>query len=624
MNKNKMRLSASALLLASIMLFASATIYSFYQFEMIGKIKSQLEEEDPLEAWSELSYIIWQYNSTFYGTRNMSTLAMEYFGTNDDTAIQTGIDACTTYGGTVYVKAPTYTGTYNAVVTLKDKVTLIIEQGALGITVTIDSGATATLLDYQNYDFKHWEFGTLVTFIEDCSQNEAYSYVVFTQSISGTQWYFAKNGSTGSIDYSGTNPATVFNNVLAQMKTVHGTLFIKKATYLFTTAPGASGEILEVDLRGGYGDFIIDSDGAILQGGVNANFFMLIYGGANVTIRNLVFDGQNTDNLYYALAIGYYEGSEYFTIENCQFKNWLDPDLDYQSIAIMSYGGSNTIIRNCYFENCAQCICGNGGNADSNYWQIINNRISRFRATGISFEQFGSEHTIRDHIVKGNIIETTINRTILAMGGIIYTLASTSMNIKINDNTVKYDCVFNSKIGIRITDGCNHQINDNTVIGAVDTTGYLTAAIFISGTQNCTISNNVIDNLNKQGRGIKEKPYPDAVNFTLITNNIIVNTYQPINLEAYSNSIAKDNILDVPNWGIATLGSGTTSVWVTVGYVTSRSLVFLSIIESDATEAGEYLKVNAFSPILSFQVMCGDEGAASTDIVFAYEVIARG
>jgi len=30
--------------------------------------------EDPLEAWSEADYVIWAYNSTFYGSRNMSTL----------------------------------------------------------------------------------------------------------------------------------------------------------------------------------------------------------------------------------------------------------------------------------------------------------------------------------------------------------------------------------------------------------------------------------------------------------------------------------------------------------------------------------------------------------------------
>lgn len=37
---------------------------------------------DPLEAWSEAELIIWQYNSTHYGCRNMSTLMALAFNTN--------------------------------------------------------------------------------------------------------------------------------------------------------------------------------------------------------------------------------------------------------------------------------------------------------------------------------------------------------------------------------------------------------------------------------------------------------------------------------------------------------------------------------------------------------------
>ena len=126
-------------------------------------------------------------------------------------AIQWGIDNCTTYGGSVYVKAPTYTGTYNAAVTLKNRVTLVLEQGSAGITVTIDTGATATLLDYQNYDFKHWDSGVLVTFIEDRSQNEPYSYTVFRQG----SFYYAKNGTTGGIDEQSTNASQIINNAVS-------------------------------------------------------------------------------------------------------------------------------------------------------------------------------------------------------------------------------------------------------------------------------------------------------------------------------------------------------------------------------------------------------------------------
>lgn len=55
-------------------------------FPQIGSIKAE-GMEDPLEAWSEASYIIWQYNTTFYASRNMSTLDTE-LGSNATWIIQ--------------------------------------------------------------------------------------------------------------------------------------------------------------------------------------------------------------------------------------------------------------------------------------------------------------------------------------------------------------------------------------------------------------------------------------------------------------------------------------------------------------------------------------------------------
>jgi hypothetical protein len=59
----------AALILVSAVLGAVVTRTYFPQ---TGIIKGA-GPEDPLEAYSESSVIIWQYNSTFYGSRNMST-----------------------------------------------------------------------------------------------------------------------------------------------------------------------------------------------------------------------------------------------------------------------------------------------------------------------------------------------------------------------------------------------------------------------------------------------------------------------------------------------------------------------------------------------------------------------
>jgi len=63
-----------AVVLAAIILVSLAfgAVLTRMYFPQVGTIKGA-GPEDPLEAWSESSVIIWQYNSTFYAARNMST-----------------------------------------------------------------------------------------------------------------------------------------------------------------------------------------------------------------------------------------------------------------------------------------------------------------------------------------------------------------------------------------------------------------------------------------------------------------------------------------------------------------------------------------------------------------------
>jgi len=74
-------------------------------FPQIGSIKAE-GMEDPLEAWSEASYIVWQYNTTFYASRNMSTWDTE-LDSNKTYIEQMAIGNLTVSGGTVYLKQVT-------------------------------------------------------------------------------------------------------------------------------------------------------------------------------------------------------------------------------------------------------------------------------------------------------------------------------------------------------------------------------------------------------------------------------------------------------------------------------------------------------------------------------------
>ena len=76
-------------------------------FPQIGTIKAE-GPEDPLEAWSEASYIIWQYNSTHYACRNMSTNMVESLSTNASATLNFATGNGTYSNITVLVKAGTY------------------------------------------------------------------------------------------------------------------------------------------------------------------------------------------------------------------------------------------------------------------------------------------------------------------------------------------------------------------------------------------------------------------------------------------------------------------------------------------------------------------------------------
>jgi len=103
------------------------------------------------------SYIVFRHGDFFY-LRETKTGKLLLNSPVEQTVLQFAIDrASSEGGGTVDVKP----GRYNARVTVKDKVYLIIERGATGISYTIDSGATCTIEDLENGILEHYEAGSL-------------------------------------------------------------------------------------------------------------------------------------------------------------------------------------------------------------------------------------------------------------------------------------------------------------------------------------------------------------------------------------------------------------------------------------------------------------------------------
>jgi len=227
----------------------------------------------------------------------------------------------------VYVKCPHTLGTYNAAVTLKDKVRLVLENGAAGITVTIDSGATASLEDFHNFDFKRWDSGVLVGFQEDRSEADTASYAVFKEG----SFYFAVNQTAGSVDYSGTNCTTVINSALDDGATV----YLKAATYNIT-APILMNE---------NNTLLGDGSSTILKLHDNTNRNMVEASSVNfIRIANIKFDQNRDQQTFNSFVCIYCDTVNFSTIENNYFEN-----VRYSSINFIQGGGMsyhNTIRNN--------------------------------------------------------------------------------------------------------------------------------------------------------------------------------------------------------------------------------------------------------------------------------------
>jgi hypothetical protein len=152
--KSPSRKSLVGVILILTVLLAGCIVY--YQQVIAGFEGAQESLPFYVGAPYPYEYIV-DCNSTAFFYYNGTTGHLEATSTNDDNIIQWSIDNCTTSGGLVFVRR----GSYSASVTLKDNVTLILDKGASTITVTIDSGATCQLIDFNARRTRWYESGVL-------------------------------------------------------------------------------------------------------------------------------------------------------------------------------------------------------------------------------------------------------------------------------------------------------------------------------------------------------------------------------------------------------------------------------------------------------------------------------
>jgi len=144
-NLNKTFAAALAAIILASLVFGSLLTRMY--FPQIGQIKGA-GPEDPLEAWSESSVIIWQYNTTFYASRNMSTLMVMELRSNASAVINNAFGNMTAVPpqqlvvlkGNFTLDSPLIVGSYTYVDAVQ---AVLIMGGAITAnTVQFSSGAT--------------------------------------------------------------------------------------------------------------------------------------------------------------------------------------------------------------------------------------------------------------------------------------------------------------------------------------------------------------------------------------------------------------------------------------------------------------------------------------------------
>ena len=183
-------LALALILAANALLTATVVLYN------TGYIKGQ-GPEDPLEAWSEASYIVWKYNSTHYTARNMSTLLVEWIETNATTVVQNAENIADDNGGIIYLKEV---------------------QLPSGISIS------ANVVIIESYKGGVKIYGNSTGIYGDV---QIYRYVVYKEGST----YYAKNTSSNAIQYYGTSFSTVMASVEGDVDDVGGIIYLKNIAF---------------------------------------------------------------------------------------------------------------------------------------------------------------------------------------------------------------------------------------------------------------------------------------------------------------------------------------------------------------------------------------------------------
>jgi len=225
------------------------------------------------------------------------------------------------------------------------------------------------------YDRLHIEADKLLHVTDDAGYNRAMephssaSYIIFNEG----SMVKARNGSTGAIDYSGSEPAVVICNAINAL-TNGGKIFVKSGTYIMNSLP--------VTIGGDAGNAAIGSTSAsgIELCGEGAATYLK----AGTNLNGTVIGALNVDNWYiHDLQV---DGNR-----EAQNGDGINPEL----MGINLFNTTNTVVQNCYVHDCKTYGIGITGTA----CRILSNYVVNCNGNGIIL--FGCTQSI----VKGNVVD---------------------------------------------------------------------------------------------------------------------------------------------------------------------------------------------------------------------------
>lgn len=310
------------------------------------------------------------------------------------------------------------------------------------------------------------------------------NYNIFTDGST----YYAKNGATGVVDYSGATASTVINSAISA-STSGGTVFLKAGTYTISSTISVTQSV------------ILKGEGTATVLNVASGVHGITVAASDVTIQELYIVGSGSGT---GEGIHLNNGVDRVTIQNNRI------DTAYHAVQVAGNNSDDIIIRNNYILNSGRAdaaitLSEGSGSGTIRRWEIIGNEIvtAQYHAIEVITTTAG-QRLIEEGKIQNNIIDSPVhagifisrNNGTIITGNIVKAAPSESIDAEASTYVVI---------------GNNHVINANLQ-------GIVVIPVSSDSSSDISITGNVVKTIGSTSQGI----YLSNLNRTSVTGNTVV------------------------------------------------------------------------------------------------------